>query len=87
MRDHLRVVLGRSPDPDEIYVEAHRPKGCIGTKKKTITSTPMWEDIAGIDLSEGGERDSSVDKSSSPHCDGDDIERISPTTHIPHHVM
>ena len=26
VRDHLREVLGRSPDPDEVYAEAHRPK-------------------------------------------------------------
>jgi hypothetical protein len=87
VRESLREVLGRSPDPDEVYAEAHRPKGCSGAKTKKKTVTPMWEDIVGIDLSEGDERDPSMDKSSSPHCDGDGPERISPTTSTPQVVI
>ena len=78
VRDHLRVVLGRSPDPDEIYVEAHRPKGCIGTKKKTIT--PKWGDLDGEEESEGDGRNDSAERSPSKLCNDDGVERISQLT-------
>ena len=83
VRENLREVLGRSPDPDEVYAEAHRPKGCTRARRKKRALTPMWEDIAGEDQSEGDERNSSVDKSSSPLCNGDGVERISPLTSTP----
>ena len=83
VRENLREVLGRSPDPDEVYAEAHRPKGCIGPKSKKKTFTPMWEGIPGEDASEGEERNSSASKSSSPLCNGDGVEQVSPLTSTP----
>ena len=81
--ESLREVLGRSPDPDEVYAEAHRPKGSTRARSKKGTLTPMWEDIAGKDQSEGDKRNTSVDKSSSPLCNGDGLERISPLASTP----
>ena len=63
VRENLREVLGRSPNPDEVYAEAHRPKGSTGTKAKKKTITPTWEDIDGEFESEGDRRNESVSKS------------------------
>jgi hypothetical protein len=60
VRENLREVLGRSPDPDEVYAEAHRPKGSTVTKSKKTTVTSTWEDIAGEEGSEGDGRNESV---------------------------
>ena len=80
VRDHLREVLGRSPDPDEVYAEAHRPKGSIGTKTKKKTVSPKWEDMAGEEESEGDKRAESMERSSPRHCNDDGIARISRPT-------
>ena len=77
VRDHLREVLGRSPDPDEVYAEAHRPKGWPVTKTKKKTVTPKWEDIAREEESEGDGRNESEDRSSPKHCNDDGVERLS----------
>ena len=34
VRENLREILGRSPDPDEVYTEAHRDKGSRVKKEK-----------------------------------------------------
>lgn len=46
VRENLRETLGRSPDPDEVYTEAHRPKGSKKKKAKKETVSENWEDIA-----------------------------------------
>ena len=81
VRDLLREVLGRSPDPDEVYAEAHRPKGSTGAKTRKKTITPKWEDLAGEEESEGDGRGESVDRSSPKVPQNDDgVERVSQLT-------
>ena len=60
VRENLREVLGRSPDPDEVYAEAHHPKGSTGTKTKKKAVTPTWEDVANEEESEADGRNESV---------------------------
>ena len=83
VRENLREVLGRSPDPDEVYAEAHRPKGSTGTKTKKKTVTPTWEYIAGEEESEGDGHNESVDISSPNLCNKLGVERISQFTSAP----
>jgi hypothetical protein len=57
VRENLREILGRSPDPDEVYVEAHRHKGSRVKKERKEAVSPKWADMADDDTSEeeGGE--------------------------------
>lgn len=80
VRDHLREVLGRSPDPDEVYAEAHRPKGPTGSKSKKKIITPKWEDLAGEEGSEGDGRNEWVERASPKLCTDDGVERASQLT-------
>jgi len=83
VRDHLREVLGRSPDPDEVYAEAQRPKGCSVTKTRKKTLTPKWQDIGREEESEGDGRNESDHRPSPRHCTDDGVERLSqsPSAH------
>jgi hypothetical protein len=77
VRDHLREVLGRSPDPDEVYAEAQRPKGPTGSKTSKKTVSPNWEDLAGEEGSEGDRRNESVERASPKICTDDGVGRSS----------
>ena len=77
VRDHLQEMLGRSPDPDEVYAEAQRPKGPTGSKTKKKTVSPNWEDLAGEEGSEGDGRNESVERASPKLCTDDGVGRIS----------
>ena len=52
VRENLREILGRSPDPDEVYTEAHRDKGCRGKKEKKDMVSTKWDNIAEEEMSE-----------------------------------
>ena len=51
VRENLREILGRSPDPDEVYAEAHRDKGSRVKKDLDKIST-KWSNSAEEDTSE-----------------------------------
>ena len=57
VRESLREILGRSPDPDEVYAEAHRDKGSRVKKEKKDIADSKWDSSAQTVSSEedGGE--------------------------------
>ena len=57
VRENLREIMGRSPDPDEVYTEAHPDKGTIVKKEKKEIVSPKWDNMAEDDTAEedGGE--------------------------------
>ena len=61
VRENLREILGRSPDPDEVYTEAHRDKGSkMKKEKKMKVISNKWDNIAEEDMSDkDGETQSS----------------------------
>ena len=63
VRENLREILGRSPDPDEVYTEAHRDKGSRVKKEKKEVVMDKWENIAEEDMS-----DEDGETHSSPNC-------------------
>jgi hypothetical protein len=69
VRENLREILGRSPDPDEVYTEAHRDKGSRMKKEKEGGSS-KWDNIAEEDMSEeDGETQSSPNSMEGGTCD------------------
>ena len=52
VRENLREILGRSPDPDEVYTEAHRDKGSRMKKEKKEVVSDKWDNIAEDDTSD-----------------------------------
>ena len=52
VRENLRQILGRSPDPDEVYTEAHRDKGSRVKKEKKDGGLTKWDSSAEEDTSE-----------------------------------
>jgi len=59
VRENLREILGRSPDPDEVYSEAHREKGSRVKKEKKDAVSTKWDSSAQEDTSEeDGEEES-----------------------------
>ena len=52
VRESLREILGRSPDPDEVYTEAHRDKGSRMKKEKKDIVSKKWDSSAQEDTSE-----------------------------------
>ena len=85
VRDHLREVLGRSPDPDEVYAEAHRPKGGTGMKSKKKIVNPEYEDLGEEEESEDDKHNEWEDRSYPKHRVEDGLERVSQLTSA-HHV-
>ena len=59
VRENLREILGRSPDPDEVYTEAHRDKGSRMKKDKKEVISNKWDNMLEEDTSyEEGESQS-----------------------------
>ena len=70
VRENLREILGRSPDPDEVYTEAHRDKGSRMKKEKKEGVLSRWDNIAEEDMSEeDGETQSSPNSMQGGTCD------------------
>ena len=46
VRESLREILGRSPDPDEVYAEAMREKGSRVKKEKKDRGSKKWDSSA-----------------------------------------
>lgn len=67
MREKLRLLLKRSPDPNEIQEEMQRDKGYGGRKRK-VQNQSMEPDRTTADLF-------SSDLSSSSRCRGDSASR------------
>lgn len=83
VRENLREELGRSPDPDEVYVEAHRPKGPVAVKSKQETNNPQWEEVTGEESTDGLNRNKSGQNSSELQFSNDEVERALHTTSAP----
>ena len=70
VRENLREILGRSPDPDEVYTEAHRDKGSRMKKEKKEGVSNKWDNIAEEDMSdEDGETQWSPNSVQGGTCD------------------
>jgi hypothetical protein len=63
VRENLREILGRSPDPDEVYTEAHRDKG-TGVKKEVDKVDSKWDISAEEDTAEEDGEEDSMENSS-----------------------
>lgn len=83
VRESLREILGRSPDPDEMYAEARRDKGFAGLTPKKETVHSEWEDIDGQELSDEDGQDHSGDNSSERRFSDDGVGRLSHVTTAP----
>ena len=66
VRESLREILGRSPDPDEVYTEAHRDKGSRVKKEMKKRVSPKWANLAEDDTSEEDEVEQSPHKYREP---------------------
>ena len=63
VRESLREILGRSPDPDEVYTEAHRDKGSRVKKEMKKRVSPKWANLLEDDTAEEDEGEQSPQKS------------------------
>ena len=63
VRESLREILGRSPDPDEVYTEAHRDKGSRVKKEMKKRVSPKWANLPEDDTAEEDEGEQSPQKS------------------------
>lgn len=81
VRESLRERFGRSPDPDEVFAEVHRPKGSTVTKEGTAKPTAKWEEHAEEGSAEDSDRQQSLENSIEQRCSNEGIGRVSHPTH------
>ena len=82
VRENLREMLGRSPDLDEVYTEAHRDKGSRVKKEKDIVS-PNFDISGEEDTSEEDGSDASRENSVRLGVSDEGVGHKSPVTQLP----
>lgn len=89
VRESLRETLGRSPDPDEVYAEATRPKGSTVTKEKKVTATLKCEEVEGEEYSDNDDDDEelSTEYTFGVRCSDEELGRRSHITSAPQVLM
>ena len=83
VRENLREIFGRSPDPDEVYMEAHRHKGSTVKKEKEETIYTKWDNIAQDDTSEEDSGEQSMEKSVQGGVSDEGVGHKSQVTTLP----
>ena len=82
VRENLREILGRSPDPDEVYTEAHRDKGTRVKKEMDKVST-KWDISAEEGTSEEDGEEESMENSIQGGASYEGVGHKSQVTTIP----
>lgn len=83
VRENLREILGRSPDPDEVYTEAHRDKGSRMKKEEKEVVSIKWDNTAEEDTHDDDGESQSRENSAQRRFSDDEHGDKSPVTSLP----